>query len=73
MQRRDPPHGHRFSKGIILFALPRYCRYPLSLPEVRDLLAERGISADVTMIHRWVTKANRDVVQAPRQIKEAGR
>lgn len=34
----------------------RYCRYPLSCRDVRDLLAERGVKVDASTIHRWVRK-----------------
>lgn len=46
MSRRDPFKGHCFPKDVILLAVRWYCRYPLSYRDVRDLLAELGISVD---------------------------
>ena len=46
MLHRDPFRGHRFPKDVILLAVRWYCRYPLSYQDVRDLMAERGISID---------------------------
>nr|WP_309504364.1 DDE-type integrase/transposase/recombinase [uncultured Roseovarius sp.] len=33
-----------------------YCRYSLSCRDVRNLLAERGVTADASTIHRYVRK-----------------
>ena len=56
MPRRDPFRGHRFPKDVILLAVPWYCRYPLSYRDMRDLLAERGISVDAASVYRRVQK-----------------
>ena len=56
MPRRDPFRGHRFPKDVILLAVRWYCRYPLSYRDVRDLLAERGISVDAATVYRWIQK-----------------
>ncbi|MEZ5753386.1 MAG: IS6 family transposase [Paracoccaceae bacterium] len=61
MARRDPFRGHRFPKDVILLAVRRYCRYPLSYHDLRDMLAERGISVDAALIHRWVRKFGPEV------------
>ena len=55
-RRKNPFKGHRFPKGIILLAVCWNCRYPLSYRDVRDLLAERGISVDAATNYRWVQK-----------------
>jgi IS6 family transposase len=52
--RRDPFKGYRFPRDVVLLAVRRYCRFPLSYRDVRDLLAERGIDANDSTIHRWV-------------------
>ena len=31
-----------------------YCRYSLSCRDVRDMLAEHGVTLDASTIHRWV-------------------
>lgn len=46
MPCRDPFNGYRFPKDVILLAVRWHCRYPLSYRDVRDLLAERGITVD---------------------------
>ena len=56
MRRRDPFKGYRFPKDVILLAVRWYCRYPLSYRNVRDLLAERGITVDAATVYRWVQK-----------------
>ena len=40
--------------GIILCAVRWYLRYSLSLRDVEELLAERGLSVDHTTVWRWV-------------------
>ena len=56
MSRRNPFKRHRFPREVILLAVRWYCRYPLSCRDVRDLLAERGITVDASTVHRWVRK-----------------
>ena len=56
MASRNPFKHHRFPKDVILLAVGWYCRYPLSYRDVRDLLAERGISEDAASVYRWVQK-----------------
>ena len=41
---------------MILLAVRWYCRYPLSYRDVRDMLAERGITVDAATVFRWVQK-----------------
>jgi len=38
---------HQIPKDVILLAVRWYCRYPLSYRDVRDLMAERGITAAI--------------------------
>lgn len=40
----NPFKRHRFPREIILLAVRWYCRYPLSCRDVRDMLAERGVT-----------------------------
>src|SRR5260370_9559310 len=40
--------------GIILCAVRWYLRYSLSLRDVEELLAERGLNVDHTTVWRWV-------------------
>jgi transposase, IS6 family len=40
--------------GIVLRAVRWHLRYSLSLRDVKELLAERGLSADHTTVWRWM-------------------
>ena len=46
--------GYRFPPEIIQQAIWLYLRFTLSLRDVEDLLAERGISVSYESIRRWV-------------------
>jgi putative transposase len=46
--------GHRFPPEIIRQAVWLYLRFSLSLRDVEDLLAERGITVTYETVRRWV-------------------
>src|ERR1700682_5570679 len=46
--------GYRFPPEIIKQAIWLYVRFTLSLRDVEDLLAERGILVSYEMVRRWV-------------------
>jgi putative transposase len=46
--------GYRFSPEIIQQAIWLYLRFTLSLRDVEDLLAERGITVSYESIRRWI-------------------
>jgi putative transposase len=48
--------GHRFPAPIISYAVWAYHRFALSLRDVEDLLAERGITVSYETIRAWVGK-----------------
>ena len=48
--------GHRFPVPIISYAVWAYLRFALSLRDVEDLLAERGITVSYETIRAWVRK-----------------
>jgi hypothetical protein len=48
--------GYRFPPEIIQQAIWLYLRFTLSLREVEDLLAERGISVSYETVRRWVNR-----------------
>lgn len=50
------PRDHRFPRAVILLPVRWYCRYPLCYRDVRDLLAERGITVEVATVYRRVQK-----------------
>lgn len=47
---------HRFPPSIIQRAVWLYFRFPLSLRDVEEMLAERGIDVSYQTIRRWVLK-----------------
>jgi len=56
MHRKQPFKRHRFPSLIILCAVRMYLRYPLSYQDVADLLGERGVDVDRSIVFRWVQK-----------------
>jgi transposase-like protein len=46
--------GYRFPPTIIQRAIWLYLRFTLSLRDVEDLLAERGITVPYESIRRWI-------------------
>ena len=47
-------HGYRFPPEIIHQAIWLYLRFTLSLRDVEDLLAERGVAVSYETVRRWV-------------------
>ena len=52
----SPYRGHRFPPEVIAHAVWLYFRFHLSLRDVQDLLAERGIIVSHEAIRLWSTK-----------------
>ena len=52
---------------LILCAVRWYLRYSLSLPDMEELLAERGLEADHTTIWRWVQRYGPELDQRLRR------
>ena len=48
--------GHRFPRDVIAYAVWAYFRFPMSLRDVEDLLAERGVIVSYESIRAWVAK-----------------
>ncbi|CAN0656655.1 protein of unknown function (plasmid) [Nitratireductor aquimarinus] len=46
--------GRHFDRSVILLCVRWYLAYGLSLRDLREMMAERGISVDHSTIHRWV-------------------
>lgn len=45
--------GRHFEPSVILLCVRWYLTYNLSLRDLKEMLAERGISVDHSTIHRW--------------------
>jgi transposase-like protein len=48
--------GRHFDRSVILLCVRWYLAYALSLRDLKEMMAERGISVDHTTIHRWVVR-----------------
>jgi transposase-like protein len=53
---KAPYHGFRFPQPVIQHAVWLYARFTLSLRDVEDLLAERGITVSYETIRVWVVR-----------------
>ena len=56
MKTRSIYHGCRFPPDIIVRAVWLYHRFALSLRDVEDLLAERGIEVSYETIRQWCAR-----------------
>jgi putative transposase len=48
--------GRHFDSSIILLCVRWYLSYGLSLRDLEEMIAERGVSVDHSTIHRWVVR-----------------
>ncbi len=48
--------GRHFDRSVILLCVRWYLAYNLSLRNLEEMMAERGISVDHATIHRWVIR-----------------
>jgi len=58
--------GYRFPRSIISYAVWAYHRFALSLRDVEDLLAERGIIVSYESIRAWVVKFGPQIAKQAR-------
>jgi len=61
--------GYLFPKEIVLFAMHLYLAYPLSYTMVEEMLMDRGIKVDRSMIQRWVAKYSKALFEGFRKNK----
>lgn len=48
--------GRHFDRSVILLCMRWYLAYNLSLRDLEEMMAERGIRVDHSTIHRWVVQ-----------------
>jgi transposase-like protein len=48
--------GRQFAQSVILLCVRWYLAYSLSLRDLEEMMAERGIAVDHTTIHRWTVR-----------------
>ena len=59
--------GRHFDQSVILLCVRWYLAYGLSLRDLKEMMAERGISIDHSTIHRWVVHFSVNVGAKPGQ------
>ncbi|MGF6602726.1 hypothetical protein P3T23_007478 [Paraburkholderia sp. GAS448] len=55
--------GRRFDREIIILCVRWYLRYKLSLRDLVEMMAERGLSLAHTTILRWVRRSTQQSLQ----------
>jgi putative transposase len=55
-QRVSMFKGRQFDRSVILLCVRWYLAYNLSLRDLEEMMAERGIAVDHTTIHRWTIR-----------------
>jgi putative transposase len=55
--------GRHFDKSVILLCVRWYLAYNLSLRNLEEMMAERGISVDHATIHRWVIRYSPELLK----------
>jgi putative transposase len=66
-----PLKGFRFPRSIIAYAVWAYHRFALSLRDVEDLLAERGITVSYETIRVWCRRFGPQIAAAIRRDRPA--
>ncbi|WP_262299410.1 IS6 family transposase [Microvirga sesbaniae] len=55
--------GRHFDRSVILLCVRWYLAYNLSLRNLEEMMAERGISVDYATIHRWVLRYSTELLK----------
>jgi len=55
--------GRHFDRSVILLCVRWYLAYGLSLRNLEEMMAERGISVDHATIHRWVIRYSPELLK----------
>ena len=55
--------GRHFDRSVILLCVRWYLAYGLSLRNLEEMMAERGISIDHATVHRWVVRYAPEMLQ----------
>ena len=67
--------GRHFDRSVILLCIRWYLAYNLSLRNLEEMMAERGISVDHATIHRWFsgTRLKQRLSLAPDTVPHANK
>ena len=55
--------GRHFDRSVILLCIRWYLAYNLSLRNLEEMMAERGIYVDHATIHRWVIRYSPELLK----------
>jgi transposase-like protein len=55
--------GRHFDRSVILLCVRWYLAYNLSLRNLEEIMAERGISVDHATVHRWVVHCSPELLE----------
>jgi transposase-like protein len=55
--------GRHFDRSVILLCVRWYLAYNLSLRNLEEMMAERGISVDHATVHRWVVHYSPELLE----------
>jgi transposase-like protein len=55
--------GRHFDRSVILLCVRWYLAYGLSLRNLEEMMAERGISVDHATVHRWVVRYSPELLE----------
>jgi putative transposase len=55
--------GRHFDRSVILLCIRWYLAYNLSLRNLEEMMAERGISVDHATIHRWLVRYSPELLK----------
>jgi len=63
--------GRHFDRSVILLCVRWYLAYNLSLRNLEEMMAERGISVDHATIHRWIVRYSSELLERFNRRKRA--
>jgi len=63
--------GRHFDRSVILLCVRWYLAYSLSLRDLEEMMAERGISVDHATIHRWIVRYSPELLEQFNRRKRA--
>jgi transposase-like protein len=55
--------GRQFDRSVILLCVRWYLAYNLSLRDLEEMMAERGVAVDHATIHRWVVRYSPELLE----------
>ncbi|TCM23698.1 hypothetical protein EDF59_15512 [Novosphingobium sp. ST904] len=55
--------GRHFNRSVVLLCVRWYLSYGLSLRDLEEMIAERGIRVDHSTIHRWVLHFSAELLE----------